>query len=74
MQRYVLRMTPAQAHAELRKAVLEYLSEHDNEVIDTMMRLQLRDRLRKLVGAPDEPEQRGVVDTTLEEISKRRRK
>ena len=39
----------------LRNAVLEYLSEIDNPVPDSAMRRVLRDRLRKLTGAPDQP-------------------
>ncbi len=39
----------------LREAVREYLSEVDNPVPDYGFRKTLRDRLRKLVGASDQP-------------------
>jgi hypothetical protein len=35
-------------HGELRKAVVEYLSELDNPVPDALLRRSLRERLRKL--------------------------
>lgn len=42
----------------LREAVWAYLSEFDNPVPDAVYRKVLRDRLRKLVGAPDQPPRR----------------
>ncbi len=39
----------------LREAVREYLSECDNPVADYGLRRTLRNRLRRLVDAPDEP-------------------
>jgi hypothetical protein len=41
--------------AELKKAVLAYLSECDNPVPDFNYRRTLRNRLRELTGAPAEP-------------------
>lgn len=46
---------PQEVEAEnvaLREAILAYLSEFDNPVPDALYRKTLRDRLRKLVGAP----------------------
>lgn len=43
------------AYERLQKAVLEYLSEHDNPAPDFMFRRTLRNRLRTMVGAPPEP-------------------
>lgn len=45
----------AEENSELRAAVWAYLSEFDNPVPDMMYRKTLRDRLRKLVGAPEQP-------------------
>jgi hypothetical protein len=42
----------------LHEAVSAYLSEIDNPVPDAIYRKTLRDRLRKLVGAPDQPHRR----------------
>lgn len=42
----------------LHEAVWAYLSEFDNPVPDVVYRKTLRDRLRKLVGAPDQPSPR----------------
>jgi hypothetical protein len=41
--------------SQLRKAILAYLSEHDNAVPDYSYRRVLRNRLRELTGAPAEP-------------------
>ena len=43
------------AYEQLKKTVLDYLSEIDNPVPDAAMRMILRDRLRALTGAPDDP-------------------
>ncbi len=43
---------------ELRTAVLAYLNEFDNPVPDTVYRKTLRDKLRKLVGAPAQTSRR----------------
>lgn len=40
---------------DLKNAVLAYLSEYDNPVPDYNYRRTLRNRLRELSGAPDEP-------------------
>lgn len=40
----------------LETAVRDYLSEHDNPAPDYTNRRRLRDTLRKLVGAPPEPQ------------------
>jgi hypothetical protein len=42
-------------YLELKKAVLDYLAELDNPVPDTIMRQQLRNKLRRLTGAPPRP-------------------
>lgn len=39
----------------LQATVLAYLSEIDNPVPDAIMRVNLRNRLRELVGAPPDP-------------------
>jgi hypothetical protein len=41
-----------EAYDKLKGALLDYLSEIDNPVSDYTFRLNLRDYLRKLVGAP----------------------
>jgi hypothetical protein len=46
--------------AELKKAVLDYLSECDNPVPDANYRRVLRNRLRTLTGAPAEPPPRRI--------------
>ena len=43
---------------ELKKWVLDYLSEVDNPVCDYAYRRTIRDHLRVLVGAPDGPKPR----------------
>jgi hypothetical protein len=48
-------VTGKEAYDQLRKTVLDYLSEIDNPVPDATMRMILRDRLRALTGAPDDP-------------------
>ncbi len=45
---------------ELRKWVLDYLSEVDNPVPDYNYRRTLRNHIRVLVGAPDEPKSRSA--------------
>lgn len=46
---------PIKYDSPLEKAVLAYLSEHDNPVPDYNYRRMLRNRLRELTGAPAEP-------------------
>lgn len=48
-------------HETLRQAVLDYISEYDNPVPDALHRRTLRNRLRELVGAPDEPAPRKPI-------------
>lgn len=48
-------MTGKEAYEQLKQTVRDYLSEIDNPVPDATMRLILRDRLRALTGAPDDP-------------------
>lgn len=48
-------VTGKEAYDQLRQTVLDYLSEIDNPVPDATMRLILRDKLRALTGAPDDP-------------------
>lgn len=45
---------------ELKKYVLDYLSEVDNPVPDYGYRRTLRNHMRVLVGAPDEPKPRAL--------------
>lgn len=47
---------------ELKTAVLEYLSEMDNPAPDYLYRKVLRDRLRKLTGAPADPRRPSTGD------------
>lgn len=46
------------ALANLRKAVIDYLAEIDNPAPDYGYRNILRDRMRRLVGAPPAPKPR----------------
>ncbi|MEY9506900.1 hypothetical protein ABIE87_006458 [Bradyrhizobium diazoefficiens] len=46
---------------ELKKYVLDYLSEVDNPVPDYGYRRTLRNHMRALVGAPDEPKPRSTL-------------
>jgi hypothetical protein len=48
-------LTERQEHKALKDTVLEYLSEMDNPVPCSANRRSLRNKLRKLVGAPAEP-------------------
>jgi len=48
-------MTGKEAYDQLKKTILDYLSEIDNPVPDATMRLILRDKLRALTGAPRDP-------------------
>lgn len=48
-------------YERLQKAVLAYLSECDNPVPDYGYRRTLRNHMRALVGAPDEPKPRSTV-------------
>lgn len=55
---------PQEMQAEidaLRKAMLDYLSEFDNPVPDAMYRKVLRDHMRKVAGAPAEPQRLRMV-------------
>lgn len=46
---------------ELKKWVLEYVSEVDNPVPDYGYRRIIRNHIRGLVGAPDEPKARSAL-------------
>ena len=59
--------TGKEAYDQLVRAVLDYLSEIDNPVPDATMRMILRDRLRAMTGAPDDPRLRSFVNLNTPE-------